>query len=163
MARPGPRPLPDNVLAMRGRPGKRPPRPEVKPPPLGSTKPPEWLSPQGKRAWRSWAAHLERHGLLTVLDVMPLCFAAESYSLGMAALDAMRPDKRKGYEVIAVDERGLPRRHPAAMLYRQASAMFLAWAREFGLTPSARVGLDPSGGLVPVDDDDDVEDDDLFS
>lgn len=173
MGRRGPKPKPPAVLRMvsgNDRLADERDRSTPKPHPV-APRPPAGLSHYARECWRMHAPELERLGLLTVLDGASFRLACESYSIALAALDAMRPkkadgtpDRRKKYhEVIYADPRhqGSLRRHPALLVYGPAVADYRAWASRFGLTPSDRVGLRP-GAPIGVEQEDDDDDADFF-
>lgn len=173
--RPGPRPLPANVHRLRGNrsdltEAELEEREELQVRPL-APKPPKGLSPAERECWELHAHELEHLGLLTHLDTTSYRLLCTAYALAMACLDAMRPTKadgtpdrrRTGFQVVVPDERGSVKKHPAFTEWQQATATYLRLCIEFGMTPSARVGLRPaawSGGTVPDDDSD--EDDSAF-
>jgi P27 family predicted phage terminase small subunit len=172
MARTGRRPLPTNVVRMRGNRSQlteaeleERERSEVKPHPVAPRRP-AGLSSDARACWDALAPELDRLGLLTVVDGQSFALACESYALAVQALREMRPRKadgtldgrRKGREVVVPDmNHGGMKRHPAFVAYKQAVDDYRAWCREFGLTPSARVGLRSGApiGSVPDDDEDD--------
>ncbi len=157
-SKPGPAPLPSNVVALRGNPGKRKRPEEPRPDPLVELEPPKWLelSSEAEKVWRYLAPRCSKMGTLTEADLVAFAELCEEWSMARAARRAMR--KGRGYSLITKDRThgGEPRRHPGSMLARQHGDAFRQWAARFGLTPSDRVGLPaPDAG-------DGDEDDDLF-
>lgn len=153
--KPGPRPQPTRVRELNGNPGKR----KIKAEPVpddASTKSPGHLSPKAADFWKAHAGQLSRLGLLTVSDVESFGFCCEAWAAAQSAKSELRASAKAELKLLTEDKAhgGDLRTHPAWRVYRQAEASYLVWAKEFGLTPSARVGL-------PAPDDDD-EDDDIF-
>jgi P27 family predicted phage terminase small subunit len=134
---------------------------EVRPDPI-APKMPKSLSPGAKAVWRSLAPELERDALLTRRDLISFSNLCESAALAAQALADMRPDKRKGFVLLDVDEshQGRTRRHPLLMIYRGALEDYLKLSARFGLSPKDRIPLEL--GAPPVDDGDEDEDADLF-
>lgn len=161
--KPGPRPLPDNVHALRGRPSKAAPRPALKRPPAESLDPPFPMTPRARAWWKREAPRLHRLGLLSEPDKIGLALGLESASAAVEALGSLRSDNRRNAdELVTADKAhgGRTRKNPAWQIFREAQAAYLRWCAEFGWTPSARVNLVlEAAGPAPVDDD---EDDDLF-
>lgn len=154
MGRRGPAPAPTNLVVLRGgktSTAKRPPEP--KPKPLVDVKPPAGLSSDAEKLWRSLAPELARVGLLTLADVPTFESLCELYAIVVACRRSVR--KGRGYTVTTKDRThgGELRRHPSLLTLKQYEDSFRAAAKEFGLTPSARVGLP-----APADDAD-AEDD----
>lgn len=155
MGKAGPKPQASNVVELRrGQAAATKRKPDVQPAPVAPAMP-DWLSADGKKAWSELSAELERTGLLTKVDGPSLGLACEDLAIARTALRSLR--RGSGYNVTTADRAhgGEPRRRPELMIYRQHADAFRAWAKEFGLTPSARVGL-------PAPGDDGDEDDDLF-
>jgi P27 family predicted phage terminase small subunit len=125
-------------------------------------KAPDWLSPSGRSAFRHVVRHFEADapGWLTGVDVDLLALAVEHLAVAKAASKAMRgPGGR--YAVTTTDEahRDRLRKTPAHQVFREATASYVALARELGLTPKARVELEVGlGGLGPDGDEEDGED-----
>ncbi len=156
MVRPGPKPTPSNVVALTGNPGKRKRAAEPVPTAAG-LKPPDDLTPSARNFWRRHATELSRLGMLTVNDVSSFGACCEAWAFMQSAKRELKATAKKNAELLTKDRAhgGEPRKDPAWTIYRQAEAAFMAWSREFGLTPSSRVGL-------PALADDADEDDDLF-
>lgn len=96
------------------------------------------LPEQARRIWNELGPQLVELGWLTALDgpaFMMLCIHAG------VALEAAK--ELRGGGVVAEDERGMARKHPAGQILRDNSAAFRQYAAEFGLTPSSRA----RGGL----------------
>lgn len=119
--------------------------------------PPDFLTPGGRAVWRELVAELEKDALVTKRDRYTLGLVCVEVEIMRAALDAMRPDKRRGYVVIDEDpeHRNRLRRHPALIVYGQAVDRFRRLASEFGLSPRMRQALEVGGAPVPDDGDDD--------
>lgn len=174
--RPGPRPHSADVIELNGNRSKLPAdeieaRREAtpKPQPIRAVTPPADLSTYGRECWDLHAPELDALGLLSVLDRGSFRLACETYALAREALEAMRPTKsdgtpdrrRKGLEVIVADKvHGGIKRHPAFLIFDSASRSYQRWCGEFGLTPSARIGLRPAAGGRPLPGDEDPADDD---
>ena len=128
---------------------------EVRPDPVLPT-PPEWLTPRARSLWRYLAPELERDALLTRRDRETFAFLVTEAALAIDCLEAMRPDKRKGFVVLEADagHQGRLRRHPALIAYGASVGRYLLLAREFGLSPRMRLPLE-IGVDLPGDDDDD--------
>lgn len=169
--KPGPKPAPSNVVALRG--GSqadvdRRAAEEVKPHPVSPKRPGD-LSPLERECWDQHAPELDRLGLLTVIDAAAFRMACQAYALAIAAWQSMRERKadgsidnrKKSIEVVTPDTaHGGLRRHPGFLVWKQAQDAYRAWCSEFGLTPSSRVGLRPGAPIGSAADDDD--DDEAF-
>lgn len=123
--------------------------------------PPAWLSKTGKAAFRRIVLDLEPD-LLTRSDVPELALLAEAYAVAQHAAKAMRGPGNEPVilEVDAVHG-GHLRKSPAWQVFNQATARFDALARNFGLSPAARIRLElPAGAPLgdEQDDDEDLED-----
>lgn len=126
-------------------------REELRARPIAPQRPRD-LSPLERECWDLHAPDLERLNLLSVLDVGSFRLLCQAYGLAMECREAMRPKKsdgsvdlrRRGFEVVVPDGAGSWKKHPAFTEWRQAAAEYRSWAVEFGLTPSARIGLRPS-------------------
>lgn len=158
--KPGPTPHSAEVIELHGNPSKlskqeisdRRAR-EVKPRPIAPKVPPD-LHPYARECWEQHARELQALGLLTVLDSASFRLLCEWYAIALEALEALRRRKRDGtvdqrtrrYDVIQADpsHSGVLRRHPALLVLKQATAEYRGLCREFGLTPSSRVGLRPA-------------------
>lgn len=166
MARSGPKKLPSNVLALRGaEPEKVEERraEELSTPAIDRLPPPEWLSREAKALWRAMVPKLleESPGLVAERDGFMLGLYFEHLAVCKAASASMRGARGWLYPVDQdAAHGGRNRKHPGAELLRQHSQSALSIAREFGFTPSARVGLHVGPMVEPDDPDDD--DDDLF-
>ena len=130
----GPAPKPTAVKILQGKPGHRPlPANEPKPDSGRLPSAPRWLSDEAKREWKRIAPRLHAVGLLTEVDGLALAMLCEAFAQYMAAKAVV---DREG--LLLVSEKGNSYQHPAAGLMTQARGELLKWAREFGMTPSAR-------------------------
>lgn len=176
--KPGPKPHSADVIEIGGNRSKlskeeieRRREAEVRARPL-HLDPPAHLSPFARECWERHAPELESLGLLTVLDAGSFEMTCEAYALARQALEEMRPRKADGTadqrthrrEVIDVDKghAGNLRKHPAFSVWNMAQNSYLAWCREFGLTPSARVSLRPGAGAGTPGAAGESDDDDFF-
>ncbi len=145
MAIRGRKPKPTALKVLEGNPGKRPLNDnEPKPRPIAPS-PPSWLPREAKKQWKELAPALEKERLLTEVD--GLAFAMLLLHWAQVA-EATKILKKEG--LITVDERGLPRKHPAHQILRDHSEAFRQYMAEFGLSPSARSRLN-----LPVQDEED--------
>lgn len=123
--------------------------------------PPAWLSKTGKAAFRRIVLDLEPD-LVSRSDIPELALMAEAYAVAQHAARAMRGPGNEPVilEVDAVHG-GHQRKSPAWQVFNQATARFDALARNFGLSPAARIRLElPAGAPLgdEQDDDEDLED-----
>jgi len=126
MGRRGPKPQPTTLRVLRGNPGKRALNPaEPTPAPARSVKTPKWLTGRAAKIWRELAPKLHAAGLLTDLDVRQLAMLCAHWARWQALYEA-------GPEATDLTTVGLLRRE--SEIVQKLSA-------QFGLTPSARVGL----------------------
>lgn len=133
---------------------------EIRPDPIVPGAP-DWLTPRARALWRFLAPELEKDALLTKRDRETFGFLVTEAALAIDCLEAMRPDRRKGFVVLESDpsHQDRTRRHPALIAYGASVQRYLLLAREFGLSPRMRLPLEV-GPDAPADDADD--DDDLF-
>jgi P27 family predicted phage terminase small subunit len=134
----GPAPKPTVVKVLRGNPGKRAlPKGEPRPA-TGDRVPsaPRWLSEEARAEWRRLAPRLHAVGLLTEVDGLALAMLCEAFAQYMAAKTVV-----DGEGLLLVSEKGNSYQHPAAGLMTQARGELMKWAREFGMTPSARTRI----------------------
>lgn len=136
MGRRGPAPKPTRLKVLHGetRPSRLPtaePRPRV-----ASPVPPRWLSAEAREVWDRTTAELEAMGLARAADTDSLvvyCTAVVNHARAQQLLDRAGP-LIKGVEGGVV-------RNPAVAVVNATAATVNRYAREFGLTPSARVNL----------------------
>jgi P27 family predicted phage terminase small subunit len=121
---PGHRPLPEPVLVSG-----RPDRGEL-------AEPPAHLPDEAKEFWREHVSRLVEVGMVDRVDVPALEMMATQYALSR---QAQRAIEEHGF--FAEGSRGQMREHPAVRSQRDASTLFLRFAEQFGLTPSARARL----------------------
>lgn len=138
MGQRGPAPKPTQLKELEGNPGKRRlPKQEPKPP-AGRPRKPHGVS-RNRVASRFWDEHaplLEKMQLLTGADGAAFRLMAEHYSVAVqAAIDI------NSEGMTTRDDDGNIRKHPLLQIFRDNSLAYLRYAREFGLTPSARTVL----------------------
>lgn len=157
-AKRGPRPLPSNVVELRGNPGKRKrgPEPEPEDAPLTPSEDLE-LTPKAAAFWKKHAPEVSRLGMLTVSDVPTFALLCEAWAFVQVSKAGMRSTGKANVRVSTTDRAhgNEQRKSPLWQVYREAVQQYLAIAREFGFSPAARVGL-------PAPEPDGDEDDDLY-
>lgn len=132
----GPRPLPSNVRRLNGE--TRPSRlnPNEVMPRQATPEPPAWLGDRATEVWNRTVVELAAMKVLAASDVDSLviyCQAVAHYEEAVRLVNAsgMLIRGRLG-EVV---------KNPAMQFVRDQATLVQRMAREFGLTPSARVGL----------------------
>lgn len=143
-----PRHKPAELRLLEGNPGKRalpPPLPESPAPTR-----PEWLPPEAKREWTRMARAVAPLGMLRLTDRAMLAAYCEAWADFVAVCRelASRP---LGSRYVTVTEKGNRMVEPLVTARKSAFERLKIAAREFGLTPSARVSIAP-GGPKPNDD-----------
>ena len=134
----GPTPKPTALKVLQGNPGKRAlPKGEPRPA-TGDRVPsaPRWLSEEARAEWKRLAPRLHAVGLLTEVGTQALGLLCEAFAQYMAAKTVVDSEG-----LLLVSEKGNAYQHPAAGLMTQARGELMKWAREFGMTPSARTRI----------------------
>lgn len=151
MGKRGPKPKPTSLRVFEGDPGNllgkrkgemQPPAPPVLPPP------PAWLGDIGKQAWEQVAATLWRIGCLTENDQKLLslyCEAWEEFFEARKEIETCGPT--------AYTDKGTCYQHPAVGRKNKAIQRIRQIGGDFGMSPTARVGLN----LSPAEQLDDLE------
>ncbi len=136
----GPKPQPNTLKVARGthRADRHGALEDEVRPPVANELPaaPDTLGTEGKRRWQQIGSKLLPLGLLTDSDIQSLeqlCMAYEEQTEAMATI---KKDGR--YQT---SEKGHRSAHPAVGTLRDAKADIRRYLVEFGMTPSARVGL----------------------
>ncbi|MBV8971766.1 MAG: phage terminase small subunit P27 family [Sphingomonadaceae bacterium] len=144
MGRRGPPPRPTRLKLLQGetrpsRIGSPEPQPREHPPEA-----PTWLAVEARAVWDRTVAELDAMGMAFAADADALavyCNAVVNHARAQQVLD------RSGVLVKGAD--GGIVRNPANTVVNHNAAVIARFAREFGLTPSARVGL--AGEAEPED------------
>lgn len=133
--------LPSNLKIIAGT--ERPsrvnhdePRPEVKIP-----TPPSVLDKEGKKEWRRVARQLFALGILTDIDRAALAAYCNQYSVwykAMRALRAMAVNDQLTDGLMIRTAGGNAIQNPLLGIANKASDRMVAYASEFGMTPSSR-------------------------
>lgn len=138
MGKSGPAPKPTAMKALQGNPGRRPLN-KKEPRPPGRARKEYGLKqrdPMVARLWDRYAPAMEAVGLLTPADEMAFLFLLRHVVLAREAYGMLLRES-----IIDRDEANVRRKHPALQIWRDNSGMALRYMKEFGLTPSGRVGL----------------------
>src|SRR5215471_18212873 len=134
----GRKPLPADVVRLRGNPGCRPIRSPPRPTILSELPPPPpFLTDEAITCWQTTGAELIRVGVLSSLDLAVLGAYADSYGRWVQILRLMK-------DVAPSD----PRWRVFSRTARQAKHDFVRFAQELGATPvsRSRVSVSPGGG-----------------
>lgn len=99
---------------------------------------PGWLSADAKKEWKRLAGELSHLGLLTGLDVGLLAVFVQAVVDWRRAVEIL---EREG-SVYKHADSGLWKKNPASAVANENAKLMLAAARELGLSPAARQGLD---------------------
>lgn len=133
--------MPDNIRALRGNPGKRPPPKRVKLAPV-APKPPSWLDREAAAEWRRVVPGLESIGVLATVDRAVVANYCAAWSKAVRA-GAILDGEGLMTEETRLTKQGEPyvirARHPVWQVYREATALATALAKELYLTPNARL------------------------
>ena len=137
MGKRGPPPKPTALKLLTGNPGKRAiNHTEPQPAKAVARRVPSSLPPAGKTLWKSLVPELARLNLLTMIDDATLHGACLNYA---RALMAGALIAKQGITIVT--DKGFTLAHPAVAIERNAWKAWLAFATQFGLTPSARSNL----------------------
>ena len=149
----GRRPLPDNVVNLRGNAGKKPagtnhPKPEPVAPAC-----PRWLSNRAKYEWKRIAPELEKYGLLTRMDRAALAGYCENLAIAAIATEAIKAhykaEKKLTYryknKAGAINDVPIPE----IKIAREAWLLLHRFEVEFGMTPSSRTRINLPEGKSP--------------
>ncbi len=132
----GRKPLPSNVVRLRGNPGKRArnpnePRPEARAPAC-----PAALGPEARKEWQRLARQLFALGLLTRIDRGQLAAYCQAHALWTEAVQAI-----ERYGTMVKSPNGYPMQSPYVALANKQVDIMTRIAAEFGMTPSSRTRI----------------------
>jgi P27 family predicted phage terminase small subunit len=132
----GRKPLPSNVVRLRGNPGKRrlnaaEPRPATKTPSR-----PACLDGEAKKEWKRLVAELAEVGLITGLDRGLLAAYCLAYALWVEAVSSI-----ERYGTMIKSPNGFPMQSPYVAVANKQVDIMVRIAAEFGMTPSSRTRI----------------------
>ncbi len=151
MALRGKKPTPTHLRLVKGNPGKRPlpknePKPDLVVPPV----PPE-LSDDAKLEWGRVTVELHKLGLLSGIDRAALAAYCSSYGLLVRVERLLRKIGEDGSDgILLMTAQGNVVQHPLLGVANKARRDMMAYAVEFGMTPSSRSRVN---GAPPEKDD----------
>lgn len=138
MGKHGPPPSPTTLKLLRGEKKSRINQREPKPDPSDRAPAcPAWLSAEAKRVWRSLVPEMHRKGLMTTWDreaFAVFCEAVVHHRKACEMVDSSAILVRGG--------QGNFVKNPALQIVRDSAQTIRSFAQEFGLTPSARSGIE---------------------
>nr|WP_256441774.1 phage terminase small subunit P27 family [Cupriavidus sp. AcVe19-6a] len=154
---PSPKPKPTVLKLLEGNPGRRPlPQHEIQPARGRLPSPPAHLDERAKAEWRRLAREMHRLGTLTMIDRGAFAVVCQAYSHWVVAEQALAQMAGRDpltHGLIIKTTNGNVIQNPLVGNARRAQLAYLRAAVEFGMTPSARAGLE----IKPSDDDDEEE------
>jgi P27 family predicted phage terminase small subunit len=132
----GRKPLPSNVVRLRGNPGKRrlndaEPRPVAKAPPC-----PPCLGDEARKEWQRLSQELAELGLLTGLDQGMLAAYCQAHALWVEAVASI-----ERYGTMVKSPNGYPMQSPYVAVANKQVDIMVRIAAEFGMTPSSRTRI----------------------
>ena len=138
---------------MRGDPSKKG-KPKNEPEPLpGELIPPEWVTGKALEKWHDVVPKLQGMRVITPVDVDIIAQYCVMYEQWLRYLEQVR----RGLDVLVIRDKDGKVKYmqaaPAATMFMKLQAAMLKIAREFGLTPSSRVGLEVNNApeIDPLD------------
>ena len=141
----GRKPLPSNVVRLRGNPGKRrlndaEPRPAARVPPC-----PACLGDEARKEWQRLAKELGELGLLTRLDRGLLAAYCQAHALWVEAVSSI-----ERYGTMIKSPNGFPMQSPSVAVANKQVEIMVRIAAELGMTPSSRTRI-RVGDKAPAD------------
>lgn len=130
-------PAPTPLKLLKGEKKSRINQNEPKPTSPKAPPVPAWLSDEAKVVWRSIAADMHRKGVLTEWDREAFAVFCESVIHHRKACELV-----DGSAILVKGAQGNLVKNPALQIIRDTSQTIRAFAQEFGLTPSARSGIE---------------------
>ena len=132
----GRKPLPSNVVRLRGNPGKRrlnhaEPRPAPRLPTC-----PACLGEAARKEWRRLSKELGELGLLTGLDRGMLAAYCQAHALWVEAVASI-----ERYGTMVKSPNGYPMQSPYVAVANKQVDIMVRIAAEFGMTPSSRTRI----------------------
>ena len=132
----GRKPLPSNVVRLRGNPGKRrlnraEPRPDPRVPAC-----PACLGDEARKEWRRLAKELAGLGLLSGLDRGMLAAYCQAHALWVEAVSSIGR-----YGTMVKSPNGYPMQSPYVAVANKQVEIMVRIASEFGMTPSSRTRI----------------------
>lgn len=151
MATRGPKPTPTHLKLVRGNPGKRalPKKGAEIPVVVEEISPPAFLSDDAKVEWGRMMQALVAMKLVSSLDraaFAAYCQAYGRWAQAERALAAMRERDPNAAGLLVKTTGDNIIQNPLVGIANKAMADMVRYAAEFGMTPSARVRLNGSGG-----------------
>ena len=141
----GPARKPAELEDLHGNPGHRKNGGNLQfPKPSECPKPPQFLDAIAKREWKRCAPQIFKVGILTEADISAFAAYCASYSTWVhaeKALQAKKTDSKSPAVLTYVNLKGVVAPLPEIGIAQQAKKDMLTFAREFGLTPSARANM----------------------
>jgi len=137
MGKRGPAPAPTKLKIIKGEKSSRINKNEPKPtPPLEAPEPLDWLSEGARDVWLAIVPELHAKGLFTTWDVEPFAVFCEAVVHHREACRTV-----DGSAILVRGDKGNFVKNPALQIVRDSAQTIRAFAQEFGLTPSARSGI----------------------
>jgi P27 family predicted phage terminase small subunit len=132
----GRKPLPSNVVRLRGNPGKR--RPNDAEPRPASVVPacPPCLGDEARKEWKRLSKELGKLGLLTGLDRGLLAAYCQAQALWVEAVSSI-----ERYGTMVKSPNGFPMQLPYVAVANKQVDIMVRIASEFGMTPSSRTRI----------------------
>jgi P27 family predicted phage terminase small subunit len=132
----GRKPLPSNVVRLRGNPGKRrlndaEPRPTSRVPAC-----PACLGEEATKEWKRLSKELAELGLLTGLDRGMLAAYCQAHALWVEAVASI-----ERYGTMIKSPNGFPMQSPYVVVANKQVDIMVRIAAEFGMTPSSRTRI----------------------
>jgi P27 family predicted phage terminase small subunit len=147
----GPRKQPTALRLLRGDPSKEGKHADEPIPPAGDLSPPDYVTGRSLEKWNEVAPKLAGMRVLTPADLETLgryCVVWEQWT---RYLDQMR----RGLDVLVLKDQNGKVKYvqstPAATMFVKLGQSLLRMEQEFGLTPSARAGMEVSYGEESAD------------
>src|SRR5688572_10690474 len=141
----GRKPLPSNVVRLRGNPGKRRLNGAEPTPAPGVPTCPSCLGHEAGKEWKRLAKELGDLGLLTRIDRRMLAAYCQAHALWVEAVSSI-----ERYGTMVKSPNGYPMQSPYVAVANKQVEIMVRIASEFGMTPSSRTRI-RVGEPTPVD------------
>jgi P27 family predicted phage terminase small subunit len=143
----GRKPIPSNVHALRGNPGRRPLKENLKPP-AAIPQCPDFLSPIARTEWQRITEQLSALGLVSELDRAALAAYCVAYGRWVEAEERLR----QFGPIYKSPKTGQLTQNPFLRVANNAMAQMCRLLVEFGMTPSSRMRINIDAATAGVHD-----------